>query len=143
MAITFTLTKQTPNALAYLFTQDGGAGTVVTIDNASMVADLIAGPLSTVPGLNSDVNPNSQALGRQHMLGDASAIGAGQDLTNIAHCACFVQQRTGAGGVVLAWDCDADVDGVSPNRYELIINSSAVTASSAILLIKFQHSFTR
>ena len=41
MAITFTLTKQTPNALAYLLTQDGGAGTVVTIDNASMVADLI------------------------------------------------------------------------------------------------------
>ncbi len=140
MAVTFTLTKQTPNALAYLLTHDAGGGDAVVIDNASMVADLVAGPLRTVPGLNSNVNPNSQALGRQHMLGDASAIGAGQDLTNIPHCRCTIAPRD---GLVVNWLVDADTDGVSAQRYELNIATSGGVAGNAILLIEFVHSLLR
>lgn len=142
MAVTFVLTKQTPNAIAFLVSHDGNAGNVATIDNATLVASLVAGPLFTVPGINFDVNPNSQALGRQHMLGDASALPS-QDLTNIPHCACFFAGRNSPGGGNLSWDVDADVDGVSPNRYELNILATPQAASNAVLLIHFQHTIVR
>lgn len=143
-----TLVKQTPHELAYLLeaeTNDDG----VTLTNAQMVADLVAGPMArSVHGLNFDApSPNSQLAARQDMLGNPPV---GVDLTDYPHCEVTIQPRDAVevGGQPLTWGVDADQDAVSPLRHEL--NFSAVAATEiggatafAIARIKFQHSLTR
>jgi len=147
VAVTFVLAKVTVNELAYLVSHDGAGGNAVVIDNAQMVADLqaaaLGGPLFEVPGLVVDgPNPNSTALARQHMLGDASGL-ASQVLANVPHCCCSFIGRNSPGGGTLSWDVDADVDGVTGSRYELNILATPAAGSSALLRIHFQHTYVR
>lgn len=138
MTITAALIKQTPDELAYLLSHDGQAGNALVLDNAQMAGDLIAGPLAEVNGLGVDTreDPNTQAIARRDMLGDATGATI---MTGRPHAECTIQARSGG----LVWGVDADEDAVTQRRHELNITTSAEGPVDAILRIKFQHSLTR
>jgi len=138
VTITAALIKQSADELAYLLTHDGVAGNALVLDNATLAADLIAGPLAEVNGLGVDTreDPNTQAIARRDMLGDGTGA---TDLTDLPHCECSIQARV-AG---LVWGVDADEDAVTQRRHELNITTDDAGPVTAILRIKFQHSLTR
>lgn len=135
MTISATLVKSTPHVLLYLLEQDGQNGDVTLfLDNATMVADLSAGPLREMEALGMDIaGPSSQAACRKFMLGDGATVN-----TNHAHCSTQPQ----IAPLESTWAVDAEVDDVNPQRAKLHIVSQLV-AGTAYLRIEFEHSLTR
>lgn len=142
MAVTATLAKATPHCLVYSVVHDGAGGDALVLDNATMLADALAGPLREL--LSEVFNPNSQATARARMLGDASGL-ADQDLTNIPHCHCYFTNQI-QGAAVASQSVavvDADVDAVAGGNFELNLQMSTGNAATALLKIEFQHTIDR
>jgi hypothetical protein len=141
MALNETLARITNYSVAFLITQDGGAGTTMTLSNNDFVGNLqgVGAGGALLELLTTDFNPNSQAIQRARLLGDASGIGGlGVDLRNVPHCEVLVMPRDGGAG----WAVDADVDGVDADRGELNIIGPAA-ASTALITLQFRHTYDR
>lgn len=140
MAVTAALAKATPNCLEYLVTHDGAGGDALVLDNATLLGDALAGPLREL--LTEVFNPNSQAIARARMLGDASGL-ADQDLTNIPHCYCYFTPRSHAAAAASSCVVDADTDAVDATNFELNLQMTTGIAATALLKIEFQHTLDR
>jgi hypothetical protein len=137
MAVAAAVGGSTPYSLNYLITHNGAAGNTLVLTNAQMLADILGnanhGPLKEL--LERVFNPNSQDIARQRMLGQTAA--AGSRLNERAHCEVSITARDGT----TVWLVDADVDAVAAGNFELNITGTAA-AGTAVLKIKFQHTFT-
>jgi hypothetical protein len=140
MALNETIARVTRNSISFSIVQDGGAGTTMTLANSDFVGNLsgygLGGPLLNL--LQTNFAPNSQAIQRAVLLGDASGLAAAaRDLSNFPHCNLILTNMTVAG-----WRVDADVDAVSLGRGELNITGPA-GAGRTLVTLEFRHSYNR
>lgn len=139
MALNETIARTTVNSIAFLITQDGAAGTTMTLTNTDFVVNLQGyeqgGAFLAL--LSKDFAGNNQATQRAVLLGDASGLaGALRNLRNFPHCRVVITPRDAANG----WAVDADVSAADAQvlRGELNITGPA-GASSALVSLEFQN----
>ena len=135
MAITAAVVRSTPYSVAFLCTQDGAAGTTLTITNAVLVAALAAHNSAFRDMIDSDIAGATQALLRRTYLGDSVAA---PDLTDVPHSRARIVARDVIGG----WAVDVDVDAVNALRGELNVVGPA-GASNAVISLEFAHTYDR
>lgn len=140
MAITGALAKVTEHSFSVLLTQDGAAGTTLTLTNAVMQAYFTGAGITTGSPLLRllQTAQATTALARTRMLGDASGHTT-QDLRAIDHAKASLEARTLVGA---GWFVDADTDAVSVTLPELNLTGPA-GASTCLLTVEFQHSLVR
>lgn len=153
MAVTATLHHTTPYRLLYQLNQDGGAGTTLTITNAVLLADAIAG-LSGAglaagamgPTLVNIINAGVAGIG-------PIAPGAGLNqaqaraILNSDDPARAVLTNNNVPRAVLRWDCRAtpdnwavDVDVTLGLPDIRVVATGGGAARQALLEIMFRHS---
>lgn len=135
MAITATRVKLTPYEQTWLLEHDGAAGDAFVLTTALITAGMPAGPLKNL--LDADVVGANQASARKTMLGEGTA-GVPTD-RNDPHCETLIRPRAG----IITWTVDADTDAVTATRYELNIATTSLVAGSALLNIRFVHTYDR
>ena len=141
MSLNETLARGTTYSIAFLITQDGLAGTTMTLSNNDFLGNFqalgISGPM--VDLLSTDFSGNDQDTQRAVLLGDGSGFAAlDRNLVNFPHCQVVITPRDAANG----WAVDADVDGVAAGRGELNIVGPAA-ASNALIALEFRHTYNR
>ena len=117
----------TPNHLVYLLT---GSGDVIgpTLTSASLLADMVDGPLKTLWGTALA----NQAAMRTALLG----MGSG--------CRCFTQMVVAVNDVTgQVNQVVVDVDAVTPTLAEINIGMSDTTGQLAYLHIEYVHTVVR
>ena len=121
-----------PGQLVYAIALTAGAG-VVTIPNATLVADAAKGPLKDL--LNDLLPTANQANARAKFLGEGKSS-AGVAGKWESHAEVEVQYRdTFANGIGV----DADLDAVTATKAEYNIDCPAIT-TTAYVFINYRHS---
>jgi hypothetical protein len=139
MAVATALAKVTAQQISLTFTDDGGGG-VDTVANADLIAALTASGIASGPMwdlLHTDHNPNSQAIQRALLLGDASGWPADHDLRDVQHAVIEIAAQSASDFLI-----DADVDAVTATRGELNITGPAA-AGATLVTIKASHTLNR
>ena len=153
MAVTATLNHTTPYRLLYLLNQDGGAGTTLTITNAVLLADAIAG-LSGAGLAAGAMGPTLVSIINASVLG-IGPIAAGTALTQ-AQARAILNSDDAARAVLTNnnvpravtrftcrdvpdnWSVDVDVTGGLPDIR--VVATGGGGARTALLEIMFRHS---
>jgi len=140
MAVTaLAISKVTDHSLQLLMTGDGAGATTEVVDNAQILAAIVAAGISTASPIyrlfTTAIETTADA--RARILGDASGL-ASQDLRQYEHAVVSVIPRTGSGG----WIVDADTDAVTITLPEVNITDPAVV-SDCLVNIEFQHTINR
>lgn len=136
MAVTAAVVERTPHRLVYLVTQDGSAGTTLTITNSGAATpDLRTDGLKGTPlgGLIA-LTGLTQAQARAKFMGDGApgGVGAGT-LFDEPRAHTFIVGRS----VAQAWAVDTTVDGSGNGQLAITAGASAATA---YLHLVFAHS---
>lgn len=129
MANTATKVAATPNRLTYLLTGDGTVAGP-TIDNATILADMVAGPLKNA----WNATYANQAAMRTALLGGGANCRAAIQLM-----ATGVDVTAQVNQVVV----DVDTDAVSVTKAEINVGMSDTTGQLAMLHLMHEHSAIR
>jgi len=134
MAITATLGRSTPNTLVYILAHDGAAGDTLTITNAVMLADSVAGPLHE---LIQEAAPN--VLQATRFFGGTDPLNVADYLNpGVGYADLLVTKTSDVGAAGLAWTVATGSDGTNAE-----INVGQTAESTAKLMIEFKHSIER
>jgi hypothetical protein len=128
MANTATLVTSTPYRVVYLLSGDGTVAGP-TIANATLLADMVAGPLEDI----FNATYANQAAMRTACLTSAP-------------CRVLVQLRTAVNDVTAQQNqiaVDVDVDAVTATKPEVNVTMSDTTGQEAYLTIEFLHSIIK
>jgi len=131
MAITAVLGRATPNTLLYSIAHDGAAGDALTITNATLLADAVAGPLRD---MLQQAAPDAATAAR--FLGGID-VGSVGDYINPSVGFADMTVAPGTGTTTL-WTVAAGSDGAD---MEIDIGNTAVAAG--LLRIEFKHTVDR
>lgn len=142
MAVTAVLVNQRPNRLRYLVTNDGAAGTTLTITTTGaatpdILTDSLAGPVRQIAKAFTQgygafpAGALTQAQARALWLSNrATSPGSTETITTAR---CVFTPRTGATQV--GWSIDANVDGSGhPTLNITAINSAGASAAGTAYL---------
>ena len=130
MAITAALAFASPNHVRYVVTSDAGGGGTVTIANATLQADLPAGPLRQIArakddGIGTIVAGTvlTQAQSRALFCSDGQAANVGNNL-----CPRTLLQATKRSVAASDVSCDANVDGAGKPTLEVQLSAASTVA---------------
>ncbi len=138
MAITFLLVRRTKFSLAYMLTQDGGAGTTIDIDAAQLQTDAnIGGPIQELmTDRNAAGNIADVAEARELLMAFNQLAVVGPALPIRSRVKLTPLNSDG----VIDWFADAALDTDRAQMRIATEDAAAGTASQALLEIDVQHS---
>jgi len=134
MAITATLGRSTPNTLLYILSHDGLAGDALTITNATLLGDAVAGPLREMLQ-----QPAANVLTATRFLGGSDPLNvADYQNPGVGYADVLVTKTNDAGAAGFAWTATAGSDGAN-----MELDVGQLAESTAKLMIEFKHSIER